>query len=170
MHIQHVSADSPTDKMYQVLERDGCVVIDGVLDRATIDQVRGEMAPHVEASPYGVDEFDGFRTKRTGMLVARSPTSRDVIMNPSVLDLAGRVLSQASVFQLHCTQIIEVGPRRLGARSHADFLYHQFLPQHLVGREGFGESVGRDHPGMVRSLTAAARQLCQDAGSFLRTL
>ncbi len=128
MPIQHVSADSPTDKMYQALERDGCVVIDGVLDRATVDRVRGEMAPHVEASPYGVDEFDGFRTKRSGMLIARSPASRDVIMNPSVLDLAGRVLSQASVFQLHCTQIIEVGPGSTAQPIHRDQWAFDFFP------------------------------------------
>ncbi len=128
MPIQHVSADSPTDQMYQALERDGCVVIDGVLDRATVDRVRGEMAPHVEASPYGVDEFDGFRTKRTGMLIARSPASRDVIMNPSVLDLAGRVLSQASVFQLHCTQIIEVGPGSTAQPIHRDQWAFDFFP------------------------------------------
>jgi len=128
MPIQHLSADSPTDKMYQALERDGCVVIDGVLDRTTIDRVRGEMAPHVEATQYGADEFDGFRTKRTGMLVARSPTSRDGIMNPSVLDLAGRVLSQASVFQLHCTQIIEVGPGSAAQPIHRDQWAFDFFP------------------------------------------
>lgn len=120
MPIQHLPVDSPTDKLNEALEQDGCVVIDRALDRATLDRLKDEMAPHVEAAAYGTDEFDGFQTKRSGMLVARSPTSRDLIMNPSVLDLAKRVLSHATVFQLHCTQIIEVGPGAAPQMIHRD--------------------------------------------------
>ena len=85
MPVQHLPADSPSEKLSEVLERDGCLVIDRVLSRATLDRLTSEMEPHVEATPHGQDEFDGFKTRRTGMLVARSPTSHEIIMNRSVL-------------------------------------------------------------------------------------
>ena len=64
MPIQHLSRDSSSDSIAKALERDGCVVLDNVLDRAEIDQVARDMAPYMEAAPKGKDEFDGFETRR----------------------------------------------------------------------------------------------------------
>lgn len=36
MSIEHVPADAPSEKAFEILQRDGCVVIDGRLDRDTI--------------------------------------------------------------------------------------------------------------------------------------
>ncbi len=52
--------------------------------------------------------------------MARSPKSRDVIMNRTVLDVAARALSHATRFQLHCTQIISVGPGSEPQLIHRD--------------------------------------------------
>ncbi len=120
MSIEHLPADSPSEKASEFLERDGCVVIDGLMDRDTLDQVSREMSPHLEAAPMGTDEFDGFKTRRTGTLVARSPRSREVIMNRTVLDVTARALAHASTFQLHCTQVISVGPGSTPQLIHRD--------------------------------------------------
>ena len=69
MSLTHLPADAKSVEVHEVLKRDGCVVIDHVLDRATIATVQSEMAPYVEAQAKCTDEFDGFETKRTGMLV-----------------------------------------------------------------------------------------------------
>ncbi len=120
MTIEHLPADAPSEKVSEVLERDGCVVIDGLLRRDEIDQINLEMADHVEATAKGTDDFAGSETRRTGTLVARSPKSRDVIMNRTVLDVAARALSHATRFQLHCTQIISVGPGSEPQLIHRD--------------------------------------------------
>jgi ectoine hydroxylase-related dioxygenase (phytanoyl-CoA dioxygenase family) len=120
MSIEHLPADAPSEKVSEILERDGCAVIDGVLDREAIGQINSEMADHVETTEKGSDEFAGFETRRTGTLVARSPKSRDVIMNRTVLDVAARALSHATKFQLHCTQIITVGPGSKPQILHRD--------------------------------------------------
>ena len=120
MSIEHLPADSPSEKASEFLERDGCVVIDGLMDRDTLEQVSREVSPHLEAAPKGTDEFDGFKTRRTGTLVARSPRSREVIMNRTVLDVTARALAHASTFQLHCTQIISVGPGSPPQPIHRD--------------------------------------------------
>ncbi len=120
MSIEHLPADSPSEKVSEFLERDGCVVIDGLMDRDTLEQVSREVSPHLEAAPKGTDEFDGFKTRRTGTLVARSPKSREVIMNRTVLDVTARALAHASTFQLHCTQVISVGPGSIPQLIHRD--------------------------------------------------
>jgi ectoine hydroxylase-related dioxygenase (phytanoyl-CoA dioxygenase family) len=120
MSIEHLPADSPGEKASEILERDGCVVIDGLLDRDAIDQINLEMADHVETTKKGIDEFGGFETRRTGTLVGRSPKSHEVIMNRTVLDVAARALSHATKFQLHCTEIIAVGPGSKPQLIHRD--------------------------------------------------
>ena len=120
MPIEHLPADAPCEKMHEILERDGCVVVDHVLDRSTLDQLRRELRPHLEAASKGVDDFDGLETKRIGTLIARSPTSRDVIMHPTVLEMAGRTLSHATNFQLHVTEITSVGPGSKPQPIHRD--------------------------------------------------
>ncbi len=128
MALIQLPADAPSDEVYDALTRDGCVVIDRVLDRATIDALRSEMAPYVAATPNGEDAFDGFETKRAGMLVARAPTARGVIMNTTVLEVAARALSHASAFQLHITAIIEVGPGAAAQPIHRDQWAFDFFP------------------------------------------
>ena len=50
MLIEHLPADSSPEKAFEILERDGCVVLDGLLERAAIDQIKRDLAPHLEAS------------------------------------------------------------------------------------------------------------------------
>ena len=76
MPIEHLPADSATEKIYELLESDGCVVLDRVLDRATIASLRSEFGPHLAAAQKGKDEFDGLETKRIGTLIARSRSFR----------------------------------------------------------------------------------------------
>lgn len=79
-----------------------------------------EMHPWVEAADPGKDDFDGLRTRRVGTLIARSPASRDVITDPLVLGVAERALAHATNFQLHCTEIISIGPGSKPQPVHRD--------------------------------------------------
>ena len=120
MTIEHLPADSSGAKVSEILQRDGCVVIDCVLDRATVDVIRSEVGPHLEAASKGDNDFDGVETRRIGTLITRSPRSRDVIMNRCVLDVTARMLSHATSFQLHVTEIISVGPGSKPQPIHRD--------------------------------------------------
>ena len=120
MDIEHLPSTASPAEIYAIMERDGCVVIDGVLSDGVIDTMLAEMAPYRETALLGADDFDGFNTRRTGSLVARSPTSHDVIMHPTILGTANLTLAHASNYQLHCTQLIEVGPDSEPQLIHRD--------------------------------------------------
>ncbi len=78
------------------------------------------MAPFVDATPTGSDDFSGRNTKRTGALIARSPSSHELIQHPTILGVTERLLHRAQSFQLHLTQVISIGPDSPGQPIHRD--------------------------------------------------
>ncbi|BAN04466.1 phytanoyl-CoA dioxygenase family protein [Ilumatobacter coccineus] len=120
MTVTHLSAAASPEEVHEILLRDGAVIIDRLSAPEVIDAVRTDMAPHIAATPNGADDFTGRSTKRTGALVARSPSSRQLVQHPLVLDVAGRLLGRAQNFQLHLTQIIAIGPDSPSQSIHRD--------------------------------------------------
>ena len=109
MSIQHLPASAAADAIYAALGEDGVVVVDRLVRPEVMDEVADELRPFTEATPLGPDDFSGRRTRRTGGLIARSPKCRELVMNPTVLGGVGKLLSHATSFQLHLTQVIAIG-------------------------------------------------------------
>jgi hypothetical protein len=128
MPIEHLAATASGADVAAVLARDGCAVVDRVVSPSVLDRARDELAPHLEATPFGPDEFSGRRTRRTGGLIARSATCRDVVMHPLVLDAVRTVLGHATSVQLHLTQVIAIGPGEPGQQIHRDQWAFDFFP------------------------------------------
>lgn len=128
MSLVHLPANARPDEIHDILLRDGALVIDDLTDRDTVDRINAEMAPFVEATPPGSDDFSGRTTRRTGALVARSPASHELIQHPTVLDVTGRLLHRAKSFQLHLTQMISIGPDSPGQSIHRDQWAFDFFP------------------------------------------
>jgi len=128
MTLVHVPADTPAEKIHEILARDGALVIDDLASTDVIDAIADEMSPFVDATPNGSDDFSGRTTKRTGALIARSPSSRELVTHPLILDVTGRLLHQASSFQVHLTQIISIGPDSPGQSIHRDEWAFDFFP------------------------------------------
>ena len=84
------------------------MVIERLAPGATLRAAQGELAPWIEATPAGRDDFAGRRTHRTGGLVARSPTCRALIQHPLILATTQQLLAGATSFQLHLTQLIDL--------------------------------------------------------------
>lgn len=128
MTLVHVPADTSAEAIHEILARDGALVIDDLASPDAIDAVADEMAPYIDATPHGSDDFSGRTTKRTGALIARSPASRELVTHPLILDVTGRLLHQASSFQVHLTQIISIGPDSPGQSIHRDEWAFDFFP------------------------------------------
>ena len=122
------------------VDRHGFVVIENAVDDADCDRLVGEMRPYIDATPHGLHGLGG--TRRVGALAARSPASHKMIAHPAILRLANAILGEQRLsgdavqingksgkgekgfrypWQLHLTQIIDVGP---GAGTEA-------MPHHL---------------------------------------
>jgi ectoine hydroxylase-related dioxygenase (phytanoyl-CoA dioxygenase family) len=120
MSIVHLPATAAADEIHAILDRDAALVIDDLADHDVIDRINLEMAPFIEATPPGSDDFSGRNTRRTGALIARSPASHELIQHPTILDVAGRLLHRAQSYQLHLTQVISIGPDSPGQSIHRD--------------------------------------------------
>ena len=106
----------------------GYAIVERVVDEQVMDRLSAEVTPFVEASAAGRDVYDGMRTRRTGALVARCPTARQLVMHPLVTDTVGRFLSHASAVQLHLTQVITIEPGETKQKLHRDQMAFDFFP------------------------------------------
>lgn len=116
-----VASSASAETVTQHLHEAGCVVIDRLVEPSVMDSVAEELSPYLAATPAGPDEFSGFRTRRTGSLIARSPAFRDLAAHPVVLGALDVVLGDhATSYQLHLTQVIDIGPGEPGQLVHRD--------------------------------------------------
>jgi ectoine hydroxylase-related dioxygenase (phytanoyl-CoA dioxygenase family) len=128
MPIPRLSATATGADVAAALDAEGCAVVERLVPSAVLDRARAELRPFLDATVPGTDEFSGLRTRRTGGLVARSATCRDLVMNGTVLDAVRATLHQATTVQLHLTQVIAIGPGEPGQRIHRDQWAFDFFP------------------------------------------
>lgn len=128
MELDHFPADADPAAVAAHLRRWGYAIVDDVVDDATMDRLAGEAAPWIDASATGRDEYDGKFTRRTGALIARCPTARELVMHPVVLATVGAFLNHVTSFQLHLTQIISIEPGETAQKLHRDQMAFDFFP------------------------------------------
>jgi ectoine hydroxylase-related dioxygenase (phytanoyl-CoA dioxygenase family) len=118
--IQHFAAEASIDEIHAVLERDGALIIDGLASHEQVDAVMAEMQPHIDATAVGGDNFTGKHTRRSGALIARSPSSHELIQHPTILGVTEKLLHKAQSFQIHLTQTIAISPGSPSQSIHRD--------------------------------------------------
>lgn len=117
------------------LAEHGYAIVDEVAEPALLDRLAAEIAPYVEASAAGRDDYDGRHTRRTGALIARCPAARELVMHPLVTATVQHFLRHASAVQLHLTQLITIEPGETQQHLHRDemaFDFHPFAPDYHV--------------------------------------
>ena len=126
--LNHLPPTATPQQITEALRADGYVIIDNLVPASHMDRVSEELAPYIESTAFGGDDFLGRRTKRTGSLIARSVAARELVAHPTVLAVAGDYLNHASKFQLHLTQVIAIGPGSPAQAIHRDELAWDFFP------------------------------------------
>ncbi len=117
------------DDVEGALREAGCAVVERLVEPALLDAIREELGPFLRATQPGADEFAGRNTRRTGALIARSPGFRELAAHPLVLGALDRVLADhATSYQLHLTQIIDIGPGEPAQLVHRDQWAFDFFP------------------------------------------
>jgi ectoine hydroxylase-related dioxygenase (phytanoyl-CoA dioxygenase family) len=119
--IPRFAASATAEDIAQALQTVGCVIIENLAPIELVDQILAEMDPYIDATPYGSEDFTGRTTKRTGALLARSRASVDLVAHPLILDITQKILGPyADTFQLHLTQVINIGPGGQAQGLHRD--------------------------------------------------
>lgn len=131
--LQHLSPDATAEQLSEILTRDGAAIVDNVLDAAALAKLKSEIMPFVEATNLGRDDFTGQRTTRTGALVARSESCRDLVMNDLIHEGANVFLKPfCERIQLHLTQVIRIMPGQERQPLHRDRLaWGTFMPTNI---------------------------------------
>ncbi|GLP77352.1 hypothetical protein TUM20983_44620 [Mycobacterium antarcticum] len=126
--LTHVPATTPVDELVAHLRRDNYVIVDELVPPAMMDAIDEEVAPYIDSTPIGYNAILGKKTRRTGALVSRSPTCRELIQHPTILGTVGQFLGHASAFQLMLTQIISIEPGESAQGLHRDEGAWDFFP------------------------------------------
>jgi len=127
MSIPHLDPSVNRETILEKLESKGCVVIDNLIDKSTVEQIKSDMVPHLTPTPVK-DEFAGRHTKRAGLLISRSPEGRELVMHPKILEITEKILSHSTNFQLHNAQVLAVGPGAELQSIHRDQWAFDFFP------------------------------------------
>lgn len=121
--LQRLGPDTTVAEIVAAVQADGACIVENLLPAAQVDALLEELQPVVEASAFGTDRFVGYRTRRSGALLAQSPLSHDVAMHPLVLDAVKSFLaSWTNKVQLMLTQTIAIGPDEPAQLLHRDRL------------------------------------------------
>jgi ectoine hydroxylase-related dioxygenase (phytanoyl-CoA dioxygenase family) len=126
--LAHLAADASVEAVVEVLRRDGAVIVDQLASNELLDAMAVELGASFAETEFGVDEFNGLTTRRTGALIARSETARQLIQHPLVLGATADLLSHSTNFQLHLTQAIAIGPHSPAQPIHRDQWAWDFFP------------------------------------------
>ena len=131
--IKRFCNKSTPDEIRLAIESDGAVIVENILNTASLEQLKSEIMPYVLATSNGQDEFSGNKTTRTGALVSRSAMCRKMVMNPTILNAAKMFLEPYSAkIQLHLTQLIRIKPGQKKQLLHRDRLaWGGYLPSTL---------------------------------------
>lgn len=118
--LVHLPAKSSQDAILEVINRDGGVIIDNLIDQALLNDLKLELAPYLTAAGGGQNEFTGFSTERIGALIARSEACRKLAMDKLVLGSAKTFLEPHGGTQLHFTQAVNIRPGETAQTLHRD--------------------------------------------------
>jgi ectoine hydroxylase-related dioxygenase (phytanoyl-CoA dioxygenase family) len=128
MSLVHLPSDTTVEAVVEAIRRDGAVIVDHLVSNDLLDELTDELESSFGEADLGSDEFNGLNTRRTGALIARSETVRQLIQHPLILGATAEILSHSTNFQLHITQAIAIGPDSPAQAIHRDQWAWDFFP------------------------------------------
>lgn len=103
------------------IEADGYCIIPRLVDPAMMAQLDTDLEAAFASAPMGEGNFYGYRTKRFGSLLRRSPTAGDLVLQPLILQMARTILGNACErIQLNVAQAIAIHPGEIEQFPHCD--------------------------------------------------
>ena len=131
--VQTFAPDTSLDEILDGIKQDGGVILADAAKEENLKDFVSELQPYQEKSPYGRDDFTGQKTKRTGALIARVPSSHSFIMDRRVKDLAHQFLEPyTEKLTIHLTQATTIYPGAEAQVMHRDrFAWGTHIPRQI---------------------------------------
>lgn len=99
----------------------GYAIIPDLLPASELAALEADLESDFALTPFGDGDFYGHRTKRFGSLLRRSPRAASLVLEPTVLALARKILAPACErIQLNVAQAIEIHPGEIEQFPHCD--------------------------------------------------
>jgi ectoine hydroxylase-related dioxygenase (phytanoyl-CoA dioxygenase family) len=100
------------------LAGDGWLVLERLVPPADVAAIRAELAPLLEAAPWGANSFVGRRTKRVFGLPAKARALDGVVTHPAILGEVEGVLGRGAL--LSTAVAVEIHPGETAQTPHDD--------------------------------------------------
>jgi hypothetical protein len=123
--IQSPPSTASSSEVVDVLNRDGCVVVNSLANLTTCDQLAEELAPFLDAkkdeppinAPYGYEDFLPAKTRRIVGVIAKSRAYRALVSHPLIMSVCdAMLLPSCASYQLCTTAVLVPDP---GSRAQA---------------------------------------------------
>lgn len=128
MSLIHLPRTATVSEILYQLREQGYAIIDNLVPAPLMDKITYELKPYTETTPFGPDDILGRLTKRTGGLIARSVSVRELVLHTTILEATRCFLSHATAFQIHCTQVISIYPGATAQTLHQDEVAWDMFP------------------------------------------
>ncbi|MGB7406561.1 MAG: hypothetical protein WA906_12800 [Pacificimonas sp.] len=86
--LRHFAVNAPHADMMAALDEDAGLIIDAAIPANLTERARDELLALMGDNTLGQDDFTGFKTRRVGALIARSPAARELATHPVVRALS----------------------------------------------------------------------------------
>lgn len=121
MTIASFNTNQAYSDVLDAFQRDGCVLLEDLLAKQTIDQIATQIRGYFDKALFGEGHFVGFKTKRIGGLILKSARSVQMLAEPLVIKLVEDTLRPyCEHVQLNLTQGICIYPGERAQILHRD--------------------------------------------------
>jgi ectoine hydroxylase-related dioxygenase (phytanoyl-CoA dioxygenase family) len=119
--IQRVQPSESVAVINEILEHDGCIVIENIMGDKLLKKLRSELYPILDKTRSCNGDFYGRATKRLSSLIAKSEGCRELAIHPTVLAVMDKfLLKSCKEYQLNLTQAIQIWPGEPKQMMHPD--------------------------------------------------
>ena len=127
--VIRIKNTASSDELCNLLERDGAVIMEGLLSQEQLSNINAELNPHISKAGPGLRhptaedliEFYGQSTVRIDGLPAKSQVFLDVMLLPQMCQTADHfLLPNCQDYILNTGQAIEIGPGESAQELHHD--------------------------------------------------
>lgn len=119
--LHQISPAEKIEEAMDVIDRDGALVVTGLLDQATIELLNREVEDLFDQSKFCDGQFFGQKTKRVHSLIAKAIACQKMAAHPFILEIMNKILTPScEKIQLNLTQGIQICPGEKRQILHRD--------------------------------------------------